>query len=122
MGKNKLLQMSGFTLFEVLIALSLAGLVIGVLAESFNHSRFMQQHLEGRITALVLGEGKLAELAQDSEPASSGEFARPYNDFKWVAQEESAENGTKVIKLMVEWHRGQAAPERLSFTGYRNPE
>ena len=111
----------GYTLVEVILVLALAGLMVTSLSASFVQSVFIQKKLAGRLTAMVLGEGKLAELEQGSEPTNSGNFPKPYEKFTWVEQEETADDGTKVIHLTVEW-RDLNVARSITLQGYRTQE
>ncbi len=112
---------AGFTLMEVLVAITVTGLMVSVFTAAFLHLTRVQQNLSGRITALIIGEGKLAELEQGSELYSSDEFPEPYRNFKWQATEESISSG-KLITLTVEWRDKDAVTRRTVLTGYRSSE
>jgi prepilin-type N-terminal cleavage/methylation domain-containing protein len=111
----------GYSLIEVLIALSLTGVVTAVLTTSFRQVIHTQQLLAGRVAALAIGQGKLAELENGSEPGSSGDFSEPYKKYSWYAKEETAEDEIKIISLTVEWKEG-FTKHQVSFKGYRDPE
>jgi prepilin-type N-terminal cleavage/methylation domain-containing protein len=118
-GKN-----GGFSLLEVLVALTLAGTVLGILASSFIQSAFTQQKIAGRVTAAIIGAGKLAELEQGSELASSGDFLPPYQNYNWFAAEETAPDDTVIITLIVEWRDGGSNKNvhQIFFQGFRPPK
>ena len=101
--KSSLSFNSGFTLIEVLLALTLAGLIIGVLAGSFQQATVSQQILNGRVAAVTLGQGKLAEIVAGIEKASSGEFMVSGKKYRWVSQTEDVADGCTRIELTVEW-------------------
>jgi len=106
----------GFTLLEVIIALSLAGVVIAVLSGAMLQTVYTQKLLAGRGTALMLGQGKLAELEQNVDPNSSGEFTKPYQGYKWRAVE--ADDGAAII-LTVEWRNSYAKHQEIELRSYR---
>jgi prepilin-type N-terminal cleavage/methylation domain-containing protein len=110
---------AGFTLIEVILALSLAGLIIAVFSGTFVQTVFTERQLAGRVTGLIIGQGKLAELELGSEPASSGRFDPPYESFHWFSKEETADDGSQRIHLTVTWEAPNGAPHRLLFQGYR---
>lgn len=113
----------GFTLFEALLAITLSGLVIAFLAGSYIESVHTQQALSGRITALLLGRSKLAELVQNSEPASSGVFDKPYAQFQWSASDEkSPDLDIQTVLLTVKWRNENGAVRQVQLQAYRNPE
>ena len=119
MSRNKLNKATGFTLLEVILALALAGIIIAVLATSFQQSTTTQRQLAGRVTAAVLGQGKLAELEHGSEAALSGDFLPPYQNYKWSAQEETVGEEMVLITLTLEWRDAYAALHQKVFKGYR---
>jgi prepilin-type N-terminal cleavage/methylation domain-containing protein len=94
---------SGFTLLETIAAVSLAGLVIGILAQVLLQSTYTQKQLAGRVTATVLGLGKLAEQARGAESAASGVFPEPYRQYRWSCHTEKLGNGLEQLELEVEW-------------------
>ncbi len=121
--RAKIKGSSGFTLIEVILALSLAGLMFAALSGSFAHTVHTQKLLSGRVTAIILGQGKLAELEAGAESGSSGEFPAPHDDFKWFAAEDSGDDGSVTITLTVEWgDEHGSAIRRKVFTGRRLPE
>lgn len=121
--RSKIKGGNGFTLIEVILALSLAGLMFAALSGSFAHTVHTQKLLNGRVTAIILGQGKLAELEAGAESGSSGEFPAPHGNFKWFATEESGDDGSATITLTVEWGDDHgSAIRRKVFTGRRLSE
>lgn len=111
----------GMTLLEVLLALALAGISAAVLSASFIHAVHTREQLNGRVTAQILGAGKLAELIAGSELGNSGTFPEPYQKYKWTAWEETEENGIRVIKITVEWKRNHDRSQK-NLIGYGEPK
>ncbi len=109
-------EQAGFTLLEVLVALSLAGVVIAIISGAMLQIVHTQQLLSGRGTALMLGQAKLAELEYQAEATSSGEFAKPYQSYKWRAIEE--DDGAAII-LTVEWRNSYAKHQQIELRSYR---
>jgi type II secretion system protein I len=122
MGKNKIVETKGFTLFEVLIAITITGLVIAVLSNALIQNIQGQHLLEERQTAIIIGQGKLAELEFGYESGLSDVFTKPYQNYKWYASEESIKDGSKKITLTVEWRDNHVFPHQANFIGYRFPE
>ncbi len=123
MSKIKLSKITGFTLLEVLVALSLAGAGLAVLTESFMQSAFTQQKIAGRVAAMVLGSGKLVELERGNELALSGDFSKPYDNYIWSATEELAPDESVIITLTVAWKEGgRTDVHKISFKGFREPK
>jgi prepilin-type N-terminal cleavage/methylation domain-containing protein len=121
--KNKSTTNKGFTLVETIMAVTLAGLTIAVLATSFINAVHLQKILEGRVTVIVLGESKLAELIGESEKSGSDVFPKPYANYKWLSQEETCEDGSTKITLTVDWGDGHGGPTNSrTFQGYRLPK
>lgn len=119
--KKVSVKKNGFTLVEVVLVLALASLMMASLSSSFIQSVFIQKKLAGKMTALILGEQKIAELEHGSEPTNSGGFPKPYTDYTWVAQEETADDGTKIIYLTVKWREFNVA-RSITLQGYRTEE
>jgi prepilin-type N-terminal cleavage/methylation domain-containing protein len=121
--KNEYAANAGFTLLEVLIAITITGLVIAVLSSTLIQATYGQHLLEERLTALIIGQGKLSELIYGSESGLSGDFAAPYiNKYKWNASEESLEDGNTKITLTVEWRDSRDFLHQTVLIGYSQPE
>lgn len=121
MGPNKLTSQSGFSLLEVLLAVTLTGLAAAVLTGSFLLATHTQKQLNGRAMAQILGASKLAELTAGSELTSSGVFPEPYQRFYWTSREEKAGNGMIAVFLTVEWSRGNESVQK-TLVGYKEPD
>ncbi len=121
MSQNKLKSQAGMTLLEVVLALALTGVSATVLVASFMQATHTRDQLNGRVTAQILGAGKLAELTGGSELGNSGTFPEPYQKFKWIAREEKTEIGLHVVWITVEWRRGNVLSQK-TLVGYRTPE
>ena len=121
MKEYKSRRADGFTLLEVLVALTITGLMVSVLYTSFSQLTYHQQNLNSRMIALVFGESKLVEIEAGSELNSSGEFPEPYKNYHWNASEETALNG-KMLTLTVEWRDIHTDVRRTVLTGYRKTE
>ncbi len=110
---------AGFTLIEVIIALTLAGLAIAALAGTLSQAVYLQKSLEGRVNATTFGQGKLAELESGAENASSGDFILSNHKLRWSSREESVGNGFFKIYLTVEWGEDHAPVRKKDFEGWR---
>jgi prepilin-type N-terminal cleavage/methylation domain-containing protein len=119
--KERLKFQQGMTLLEVLLALALTGISAAVLSASFINAAHTRERLNGRVTAQILGAGKLAELIAGSEFANSGTFPEPYHQYKWTAWEETEENGIRAIRITVEWRRNHDRSQK-TLVGYGEPK
>jgi prepilin-type N-terminal cleavage/methylation domain-containing protein len=118
--RPKVKRNQGFTLIEVVVAVTLAGLVTVSMAKLFAQAAFTQHNANGKVTALIIGAGKLAELEYNCEPASSGDFPAPYKRFSWIVYEESGENDVKTLILTVQWKEGPYdEPRQVVLKEYR---
>lgn len=124
MRRNNPGKTGGFSLLEVLVALMLAGTVLGILASSFMQSAFTQQKIAGRVSTAIIGAGKLAELEQGSELSLSGDIVAPYQNYKWFASEETGPDDSVIITLILEWRDGGSKNNvhQISFQGFRPPK
>lgn len=116
MGK-KLKNESGFTLLEVVAVLALAGVMTAVIVNSFLQSSFTQQQLTGRLTAVMLGEGKLAELINNAEADRNAKFPEPYKDYSWSAETDTLDNGMTAVKVTVKWSGRDGKLRKKVFQG-----
>jgi prepilin-type N-terminal cleavage/methylation domain-containing protein len=122
MKKNKDWLENGFTLLEVLIAITITGLLIAVFADTFVQITQNQSLIKERVTAVMIGRGKLAELTYGSEVGLSGDFTEPYLKYHWTAAEESQVDGSKKIDITVKWRDGHGFSHQTKLVGYRYPE
>lgn len=112
----------GFTLIEVVAALILTGLVAIAIIGYFHQAAFIQEWLNGRVAAAIIGEGKLEEILVGAEDGVSGLFPPPYAGFSWSAREETMDDGAALVTVTVEWRDANAPLQKLSVQGYRDPE
>jgi hypothetical protein len=94
------------------VAITLAGLVTASIAGLFAQSAFTQNNVNQRVTALIIGAGKLAEIEYKSEQGSYGNFPVPYENFNWYVYEETGDNDVKTLILTVEWKEGNSDQSR----------
>lgn len=105
-------------MLETIAAVAIAGLVLGVLAQVFVQSTYTQQQLAGRITAVVLGTGKLDELARQAETDTSGVFPAPYQQYHWSSQTTTLVGGVAKRELVVEWSETNGSTRRKTLQQY----
>lgn len=114
---------SGFSLLEVLIGVVVTGVATAVIAFSFQQMTTLQKQLDGRVTAAILGAGKLAELETGSQVVSFGQFDVPYSGYRWSARE--VQDGTGQIPeiiLVVERDGANGHTYQKEFKGYLRKE
>lgn len=109
----------GFTLFEVIVALMVLALAVSALLGSFRQLVYTEEQLNGRVTALIIGRGKLAELERGSEKGSSGVFPIPYSQFSWSCRGETSADGGSRLVLTLKWRNRNGLSQEESFSGYR---
>jgi prepilin-type N-terminal cleavage/methylation domain-containing protein len=120
--RNRIKTQSGFTLLETITAVALAGLVIAVLAQVFVQSTYTQKQLAGRVTAVVLGTGKLNELVRQAETVTFGVFPTPYQQYRWACRTEIQAGGVEKLELVVEWSEKDGLLRKKTLQYYRLAE
>ena len=115
-GKN-----DGFSLLEVLVAITITGLVITVLSGALIQNSRNQHLLEVRAVSQILGQGKLSEIISGGESGSFGDFTAPYDHYHWSTSEETLPDGYTKISLTVEW-RDTSVSHQTILIGYSHPE
>lgn len=105
----------GFSLMEVVVAITITGLTVSTLAGTFLEIARTQHLLNGKVTAMIIGRGKLAELELGMEKSTAGTFDRPYERFGWKVSEEETENGQLLLMLEVKWREGSVKLDRVIF-------
>jgi type II secretory pathway pseudopilin PulG len=115
---------AGFSLLEVVAVLAMTGVITAALVNSYIQASYTQNQLTRRATALVLGEGKLAEILSGIEQANSGEW--PDNDanrkYHWRVQRETSDNELILVTLIVEWRGRDGSLRSKTFEGSCFPE
>ena len=104
----------GFLLFEVMVAVTVASVVLVFITRGFSSSLRAVGLSEETLTGVFIAEGKLSELAaelgqrQDAAILNGGgRFSSPYDDFSWsVRSEEVDELPLHWVHLAVEWQAG----------------
>jgi type II secretion system protein I len=120
--KNSDTENSGFTLLEVLIAITITGAVIAVLSSALMQTNYNQHLYEQRFMAMMNGRGKLAELICGSDSGSSGDFKVFGTQYYWYASEDTLPDGYTKITLNVEWRDNHGSSHQTYLIGYRSPE
>lgn len=120
--QNQCESSGGFTLLEVLIAITITGLVIAVLSNALIQNTQNQHLLQERQIALVLGRSKLSEIIYNSESGTFGIFDDPYKKFHWYASSENLPDGYAKITLSVEWRDVRARSHQTVLIGYSLPQ
>jgi type II secretory pathway pseudopilin PulG len=110
---------AGFSLLEVVAVIAMTGVITAALVNSYIQTSYTQHQLTGRVTALVLGEGKLAEILSGSEQANYGEW--PDRDsnrtYHWRVQKETGDNELILVTLTVEWRGRNGSLRHKTFEG-----
>ncbi|MCL4514439.1 MAG: prepilin-type N-terminal cleavage/methylation domain-containing protein [Firmicutes bacterium] len=98
---------AGFTLLEVLVAVTILGIGLTVLVEGFAAGLAVLQNTRNNSIAIILAEGKLAEVENGLVAGDSGDFAEAgeeYSRFRWTVSTEQGEpGGIRKITVTVSW-------------------
>jgi prepilin-type N-terminal cleavage/methylation domain-containing protein len=115
---------AGFSLLEVVAVLAMTGVIAAALVNSYIQASYTQNQLTGRATALILGEGKLAEILSGIEQANSGDWPDKDSNRKyhWRVQRETSDNELILVTLIVEWRGRDGSLRSKTFEGSCFPE
>lgn len=106
----------GFTLIEVIAAITLLGLTVSLLLGGVSQGLNVQHDAEDASFALWLCQYKLEEVASGIESMSSGRFDAPWERFSWELQSTELEfTGRKRLVVTVSW-QGTAACRQTSLS------
>ena len=110
----------GFSLLELLLALAIAGLVVGALVQNHLVSMRLRQRAARREQALALADRMLARLLLEGTWPAAGEVYEPVRDedsgLEWWAEGRSAPGdipGAVVVRVAVQEPGGGAVIEEL---------
>ena len=104
----------GFTLLEVMIAVSIIGIALVAVLASQSQSLSLATEAKFNTTAALLAQGKMAEIETESMEtlsSDSGDFAEDFPNYRWeytvsslsVAGVDQALDFLKQIDLTVYW-------------------
>lgn len=104
----------GFTLLEVMIALSIvAGAVVTLLA-AVNYHLGVAARSKDTVAGVILGREKTEEIRLTGTPKSEdGAFSAPFEAFRWRLEKKDEEFGLTRMELKVAW-KGSG----VSFVSY----
>ncbi len=98
---------AGFTLLEVLVAVTILGIGLAALMEGFAAGVLLLQNTRNSSIAIILAEGKLAEVENGLETADAGDFrnaGEEYSRYRWrVAREPGEAEGVQKVTVTVSW-------------------
>lgn len=105
----------GFTLMEILVALTVLSLTLTSIYQSFGNTVFIQQATQGLWKAMVFTGGELARLERGSTlqvEVRQGEYPKshPMSGFRWLREvaDEEPFPGVRVRKVTFELSWGTA--------------
>lgn len=105
--RHKRLSSSGFTLVEVLAALTLAAVVLPIAMQGVSLSLAAAGQANRQMVAVTLAEGVLAELTATGEWRGgnlSGDFGDEAPGYRWEAETVTWEVGTlRLLEVSVLW-------------------
>jgi len=118
--KTKALS-EGFTLLEVMIAISILAIAMVVILGLRNRAIDLNGYARDLTAASLLAESKMGEWELKSFPdlgESVGEFGKENPDFKWrVIVTPTPFDDLRELEVIVTWKRG-VRDEMLSLTTY----
>ncbi len=127
---NKLINIkaSGFTLLEVMVALSIISIVLVSLLISQSHGISLQDETKFNTTAALLAQKKISEIESNKDngiTADSGDFGDDFPNYFWEIEVkdvsfEGAEEFTKYLKQVdLNIYRGENKHYQYTLRLYR---
>jgi general secretion pathway protein I len=118
---------AGFTLMEVLAAMTLLALVLPAAMKGVSIAVTLASDSIGKITAAELAENRLAEallLEEWKNGSGRGDFGDDYPNYRWTLETSDwSQTGLKQIDLSVTWmQRGYEKEFSLSTLIYEAQE
>jgi general secretion pathway protein I len=110
---------AGFTLLEVLVALTIVGLGVVTLLQIFSLGLRLQARSNSRTDAIVLGSRVMDELLARrrlTEGPDNGKFGA---DSRWTAQIQSTRDGPSSLGLASNWELKEVAVQLVVRDGER---
>ncbi len=115
---------SGFTLVEILLSVSLIGLVLIAISEFQAKGMDIARETIEITKATLLGKEKMVEWERGliSDGGGDGDFGEDFPDYRWNMKVEETEiQGLKKVSLIITWRSGnrnrQFEIEKLDFQG-----
>lgn len=96
--------MRGFTLLEVMIALTIAGGVLLTVISSVNYHLSVVGRDNEETTAALVGRAKMDDPDFDKSTETKGNFAPDHPDLKWEREKTDTQiPGLSQVRLTVSW-------------------
>lgn len=89
----------GFSLVEVLAALSLLGIAVVVLALAFDSVLGLKERGEDLTILSVLAQEKMESITSGIERAEEGNYPSPWQDIHWRLYRDASSEGLSVWRL-----------------------
>jgi general secretion pathway protein I len=119
-SSGKLKDKKGFTLLEVVVALTIAAIAFPTLLQAFSNGAKQQSLIENRITAVFLLRLRMAEIEMEgysSLASGEGEFTAD-SRFKWACEVSDTDTeGLKEVTVTVTWQE-RGKDQSISLTTY----
>lgn len=110
---------AGFTLLEVLVALTILSISLAALLGVFGEGLDRGQSIQRRMAARTLAQSLLAEAEADQTLTAGRKSGRDDRDLEWsVAVSEPRETALTQVTVTVRW-RNENQPQMLRLTTLR---
>jgi prepilin-type N-terminal cleavage/methylation domain-containing protein len=96
----------GFTLIEVLVSLTLFGIVVGMAMSGVDLATRGASLAKRQAEAATLGEAKLAEIVAQGDAIAAviaGDFGADFPDYRWRLQTTQRDFDVTELNLIVAW-------------------
>ena len=103
MKKSNFAGKAGFTLLEVVVALTILGAFLSYLMPAFSQLAAFQGQVAAETEVFVLARGKLEEIVAGAERGWEGRFPAPWSHYYWSYNEKRPADHLVCHILNVRW-------------------
>lgn len=108
-------QGSGFTLIEIMVAVTIVGISFVVIVEGYMAmSGLIQQMKEYQLVSSFASQ-RITQLIQKMDVGSSGTEELTNLEVTWNSMEQSVGDGVKQLMILVEW-QSRKGPKQYQLT------
>lgn len=113
--KGRLKQESGFTLIEIMVAVTIVGIAFAVIVEGYLAMSGLVQQIKEYQLVSSFARQKMHQVILKTDPTTGGEDTLPSQiKVEWTSAEADMGDGVKRVSVYVNW-QGQKGPKQYEL-------
>ncbi|OGF98023.1 MAG: hypothetical protein A2Z06_01800 [Candidatus Glassbacteria bacterium RBG_16_58_8] len=115
MGAHSARCLKGFTLIELMVAMTILGLSLTLVLEVISAGTSLGHEIHRRTEAILLARWKVNQLQIEGFPAlgsREGTFEEPFDGYRWATEvNPTDDDNLRELRLAIKWREGWAEKE-----------